>query len=160
MLICILTKQVILFYLNSNKGKKGNIYFYKYAYWMFDNTYRTFDFMLFISYSVMAYASPLYLEDDIGVEEVHYSPQCWMVRTPYNLYGQHVLIFVRKCVCKKYENTYKHGIDFEYDDLDVDGVFIHFHGNCFHRRMAFTRRRRIYIFETHCNCEYEQLSYH
>lgn len=108
----------------------------------------------------MAYVSTFYPEYDIGVKEVHYRPQCWMVSTPYNLNGQHVFIFVRKCVCKNYENTYRHGIDFECDDLDVDGVFIHFHRNCFHRRKAFTRRlERIYIFETHCNCEYEQISY-
>ena len=110
----------------------------------------------------MAYVSTLYPEDGIGVKEVHYKRKCWMVRTPYNLYGVHVFIFVRKCVCGEYENTYRHRIDFKHDDLDVDGVFIHFHGNCFHRRMEFTSRRRIYILESHCNCEYEyeQISYH
>ena len=108
----------------------------------------------------MAYVSPLYVEDDTVVKEVHNSPECEMVRTRYYLRGRRVFIFVRKWVCEQYENTYSHGIDFEYDDLDVDGVFIHFHGNCFHRRMAFTRRQRIYILETHCNCEYEQISYH
>ena len=109
----------------------------------------------------MAYASPLYLEDDIGVKEVHYSPECAMVRTPYYLRGKRVFIFVRECVCGKYEHTYSHEIDFKCD-LDVDGVFIHFHKDCFHRRTELTRRGEIYIFETHCNCdpEYEQISHH
>ena len=110
----------------------------------------------------MAYSSTLHPEDDIGVKEVHYSTKCKMVKIPYNLHGNRVFIFVRKCVCGEYENTYRHEISFEYDDLDVDGIFIHFYEDCFHRRMEYTRRRQIYILESHCNCEYEyeQISFH
>ena len=83
----------------------------------------------------MAYTSPLYVEDDtvVTVKEVHISPECRMDRTRYNLHGKRVFIFVRSCVCDEYVNTYRLGIDFELDDLDVDGVFIHLHSDCFHR---------------------------
>jgi hypothetical protein len=117
----------------------------------------------------MAYTSPLYVEDDnvVTVKEVHISPECRMDRTRYNLHGKRVFIFVRSCVCDEYVNTYRLGIDFELDDLDVDGVFIHLHSDGFHRYEEIRRGRRgriqkRYIFETQCNCanEYEQHSHH
>ena len=73
-----------------------------------------------------------------------------------------MFIFVRYCVCDEYENTYNLGIDFERVDLDVDGVFIHFRKDCFHRYKETRGGRASYIFETQCNCdnEYEQHSHH
>lgn len=110
----------------------------------------------------MAGVSTIYPEDDNGVKEVHKSPKCEMVKTPYNLRGRRVFIFVRKCVCKEYENTYRHGIDFQRDDLlDVDGVFIHHYEDCFLQRQEIRGKRRMYIFETDCDCvkESENKSY-
>lgn len=104
----------------------------------------------------MAHVSPLNVEDGPFDKEVHDSPECEMVRTRrYRKHGKFVCIFVRKCVCGNYENRYRRGIYFDHHDINVKGVFIHFHRNCFNRRTEIRERRKIYILETHCSCHYE-----
>jgi hypothetical protein len=108
----------------------------------------------------MAHVSPLDVEDDIVVKEVHTSPECTMDRTCKKLNGKRVFILVRYCVCGKYVNTYELGIDFERDDLDMDGVFINVHRDGFYRYEEFRRGQKKYIFEIRYANEYEQHSHH
>ena len=106
----------------------------------------------------MAYSSTIDPENCIHVGEVHYSEECKMVGKSYKLHGIKVFIFVRKCVCNEYEN--KCEIVLTYDNLDEDGVFIHFYKDCFRQREEYTGTRMSYIHESLCKCayEYEQIS--
>lgn len=101
---------------------------------------------------------------DGDMSEVHLNPECSMIVKRFHIQKQKFWIYIRQCLCDRYENVYENYVDFkDRNDMSRDGVFIHYDSDCYYEYPMLYRRRSkwktLYIISSRCDCDVDYLSY-
>lgn len=101
---------------------------------------------------------------DGDMSEVHLNPECGMIVKKFYIQKQKFWIYMRQCLCGRYEHVYEQDVDFkDRDDMSMDGVFFHDNKYCYNKYPMVYRKRSkwksLYIISSRCGCDIDYLSY-